>query len=69
MHCKIGHAKIGNKKRRSLLNVDDCSERHGAVSALRDLGVARGRGRHSAARSFVKMQKGGVVKHRLFGIS
>lgn len=69
MHCKIGHAKIGNKKRRSLLNVDDCSERHGAVSAWRGPGIDRGWRFHSAARSFVKMQKGGVVKHRLFGIS
>lgn len=69
MPCKIGHAKIGNKKRRSQLSVDDCSERHGAVSAWRGRGVASGRGRHSAARSFVKMQKGGVVKHRLFGFS
>lgn len=67
--CKIGHAKIGNKKRRAQLIVDDCSETHGAVSAWRGPDVARGWRCHSAARSFVKMQKGGVVRHRLFGIS
>ena len=42
MPCKIGHAKIGNKKRRSQLSVDDCIERHGAVSASRGPGVASG---------------------------
>ena len=69
MPCKIGHAKIGNEKRRSQLRVDDCIETHGAVSAWRGPGVASGWKRMGAARSFVKMQKGGVVRHRLFGIS
>ena len=69
MPCKIGHAKIGNEKRRSQLNVDDCSERHGAVSAWRGHAVARGWRCHSAACSFVKMQKGGVVKHRLLALA
>lgn len=47
--------KIGNEKRRSQLSVDDCSERHGAVSAWRDPGVARGWRLHSAAKGWTRM--------------